>query len=95
MTDRVYLQHPTDDDSITIPVGFNWFAFFFGPVWAFSKGQWQIAALMILVGFPIALLGEALPPIGLGIGIIIAVVYGTKANEWHKLALLRKGYKVL
>ena len=39
--------------------------------------------------------GARLLPLGFLIGIGIAVLYGTKANEWHKLALLRKGYRVL
>lgn len=95
MSDRVYLQHPTDDDSIAVRVGFSWFAFLFGPVWAFSKGLRLIGVTMILVGIPVVILSEALPPMGLAIGVVIAVLYGTKANEWHKRALLGKGYTVL
>lgn len=95
MSDRIYLQHPTDDDSVGIPVGFSWMAFLLGPVWAFSRRLYLLGAAMILGAIPVAILSEALPPLGFLIGIGIAVLYGTKANEWHKLALLRKGYRVL
>jgi hypothetical protein len=95
MSDRIYLQHPVNDDSVGIPVGFNWMAFLFGPVWAFSKRQWKIAAGMIFAGIPLTVLLEAVPPIGVLVGIAVALLYGTKANVWHKEALLRKGYKVL
>lgn len=95
MSDRIYLQHPTDDDSVAIHVGFSWMAFLFGPVWAFSRKLYLTGAVMVLVAIPVTFLSEALPPLGLLIAIGIAVLCGTKANEWHKLALLRKGYKVL
>lgn len=95
MSDRIYLQHPTDDDSVGIPVGFSWMAFLLGPVWAFSRRLYLLGAAMILGAIPVAILSEALPPLGFLIGVGIAALYGTKANEWHKLALLRKGYRVL
>lgn len=95
MSGRVYLQHPTRDDSVGVPVGFSWMACLFGPVWAFSKRLWLIGAVMILVAIPVTILSDALPPLGILIGIGIAALYGTKANEWHKNALLRKGYKIL
>lgn len=95
MSERVYLQHPTRDDSVGVPIGFSWMACLFGPIWAFSKRLWLIGAVMILVAIPVTILSEALPPLGILIGIGIAVLYGNRANDWHTQALLRKGYKLL
>ncbi len=50
---------------------------------------------MIIVAIPVTILSAALPPLGFLIGIVIAALYGAKANEWHKLVLLRAGYWAL
>lgn len=76
------LYHPTNGSIEETWDGFSWPAFFFGVIWLAVKQLWVhfIVSLVILFGTA-----------GFG-GLFIWIFYGFKGNEFHKSALLSKGY---
>jgi hypothetical protein len=68
---------------------FNWPAFFFTWIWAFTKGLWQNAliTLGILIGTTILDIIIDVPALsyGLNIGLPIglSVMYGQTGNKWY------------
>ena len=98
MTDRIYLQHPTSDETVAVNTGFSWAAFLLGFVWALMKRLWLLALLMLATNLLIGLIGFAGPTadvISLILSVAFAAYCGMNANKWHRSALERKGYVVL
>jgi hypothetical protein len=68
---------------------FNWAAFFFTWIWAFSKGLWQnaLATLGIIVFVSIidAMIDNPAVSSGLtiGLGIGLGMAYGQTGNKWY------------
>jgi hypothetical protein len=68
--------------------GYNWKAFFFGPLWFLSKGMGN-QALFYLMFVYLFYSGSGFSGL-----IILAVITGFVANKDHKKYLLEKGYKI-
>ena len=98
MTDRIYLQHPTRDETVVVSVGFSWPALLLGFIWALMKRLWGVALFMLVVDLALGLIGLAgitADLISLVLSIVFAIYCGMSANDWHRRALERKGYMVL
>lgn len=55
----------------------NWFAFLFSWIWAFTKGLWELA--LINIGLNILLSRINLS----WLSFVIAVLWGIKGNYWY------------
>jgi hypothetical protein len=98
MADRIYLQHPTRDETIAVSVGFSWPALLLGFIWALMKRLWGVALFMLAVDLALGLIGLAgvtADLISLVLSIAFAVYCGMRANDWHRRILESKGYVVL
>ncbi|RQZ05378.1 DUF2628 domain-containing protein [Burkholderia sp. Bp9031] len=98
MSKRIYLQHPTRDETVAVNTGFNLAACLLGFIWALTKKLWVIALAMLAVDFALAVIGLAgatADRISLVLCILFAIYCGMFANEWHRRALERRGYTVL
>ncbi|WP_080408981.1 DUF2628 domain-containing protein [Burkholderia ubonensis] len=95
MSARVYLQHPTRDDSIGIRVGYSWPAFLLGPLWALSKGLWFVGTLMTLVAFLCEILTDGVPPLGIFLTLVASAIYGSRGNEWYVWTMKKRGWQLL
>jgi hypothetical protein len=78
-------------DEIGLPAykKFNWPAFFFVWIWAFTKGLWQNALVTLGIIFAATLIDIAIDnpalsrALNIGFGIGYAIMYGTNANKWY------------
>jgi hypothetical protein len=98
MTDRIYLQHPTRDETVAVNVGFSWPALLLGFIWALMKRLWGVALFMLGVNLALGVIGLAgitADLISLVLSIVFAIYCGMRANDWHRRILERKGYVVL
>jgi Protein of unknown function (DUF2628) len=98
MTDRIYLHHPSRDETVAVSIGFSWPALLLGFIWALMKRLWGVAGLMLAVDLALGLIGLAgitADLISLVLSIVFAIYCGLSANDWHRRALERKGYVVL
>jgi Protein of unknown function (DUF2628) len=98
MTGRIYLQHPSRDETVAVGVGFSWPALLLGFIWALMKRLWGVALFMLVVDLALGLIGLAgitADLISLVLSIGFAIYCGIRANEWHRRVLERKGYVVL
>ncbi|MDE1181133.1 DUF2628 domain-containing protein [Paraburkholderia sp.] len=95
MPDRIFLKHPSRDETIAVATGFSWAACLLGFVWALMKRMWLLAALLLvadlLIGF-IGLAGESADIASLVLSILFAAFCGMNGNRWHRQALERQGY---
>jgi hypothetical protein len=92
-------KHPTQGFDV-VKQGFSWPAFFFSWLWAFVKKMWIHGAvflgIVLILNFAsIAFqseesMGGLLIIFLVGIGINYFI--GTKANEWRRGDLLKKGF---
>jgi hypothetical protein len=81
--------------------GFNWLAFFFGYLWAFSEGLVSVAGRLFAIdvfGFVLIKAYEIVNHSWLlvlsGLILIIThVVSGCIGSDWLRASLLRQGYK--
>lgn len=55
----------------------NWPAFLFTWIWAFSKGAWGIALVMLFIGIPLSMLTFGI------FGLIMAITMGIKGNYFY------------
>jgi Protein of unknown function (DUF2628) len=98
MTDRIYLQHPSRDETVAVSVGFSWPALLLGFIWALMKRLWGVALFMLIVDLALGVIGLAgvtADLISLVLSIVFAIYCGMRANDWHRRVLERKGYVVL
>ena len=98
MTDRIYLQHPTRDETVAVSIGFSWPALLLGFIWALMKRLWGVALFMLAVNLALGVIGLAgvtADLISLVLSIVFAIYCGMSANDWHRRALERKGYVAL
>ena len=95
------LDTPNGVRTVSVKNGFNWPSFFFGALWAWSKGLVAIGfgLLFLAVGYKFldTLLWMQGPVGGLlsffiGLGILAWV--GTRGNMWVANSLKEKGYKL-
>jgi hypothetical protein len=98
MADRIYLQHPTRDETIAVSVGFSWPALLLGFIWALMKRLWGVALFMLAAELALGLIGLAGTTaylVSLLLSIVFAIYCGIRANDWQRSILERKGYVVL
>jgi len=78
---------------------FNWPAFFFTWIWAFTKGLWQnaLVTLGLVIGgniifdaLAVALQSPGISMGNLGLQIGIAIFYGTNGNKWYYRKTVKK-----
>jgi len=84
----------------SVKSGFCWPAFFFGPLWAWSKGLVAIGFGLLLVNVSTNYLGYTSlgkSNVGASIGILAGLGWGIwvgfSANNWLRRSLERQGYK--
>ena len=97
MAERIYLQHPTKDETVEVSTGFSWSAFLLGFVWALMKRMWLVALVLLAVDLAIGLIGFAgvtADVISLVLSIVFAIYCGMNANQWYRRDLERKGYVI-
>ena len=99
---ELYRLEAGDGDRLaSVKSGFCWPAFFFGPLWAWSKGLVAIGFGLLLIALIFNYVGYELPrEVGLsGAYAVILVSFGWaawvgfSANNWVRRALERQGYK--
>ncbi|RFU43762.1 DUF2628 domain-containing protein [Paraburkholderia sp. DHOC27] len=98
MTERIYLRHPSQDETVAVGIGFSWPALLLGFIWALMKRLWGIAAFMLAVDLALGLIGLAgvsADLISLALSIVFAIYCGMRANDWHRRDLQRRGYLVV
>jgi hypothetical protein len=98
MADRIYLQHPTRDETIAVSVGFSWPALLLGFIWALMKRLWGVALVLLAVEIALGLIGLAGATaylVSLLLSIVFGIYCGIRANDWHRRILESKGYVVL
>jgi uncharacterized protein DUF2628 len=61
----------------------NWAAFFFGPIWAASKGLWVNAILFFCLGFVLSALSMGV------LGLAVGVIYGVRGNYFYYSHLVK------
>ena len=98
---KVYTAHTApwstenDEGLVLIKEGFNWAAFFFGPIWALSHRLW-IMALIILSGYFLINLGGSFVDLGSETTVIVQFTFsfclGLWGNDCHRWVLMRQGY---
>ena len=88
--------------AVLVKEGFSWPAFFFGALWAATKGLWWPAfvvltvldsGLWFLTGYAEAQSQGLLALLGLATTLAYAVVRGRFGNQWLRSGLQRKGFK--
>ncbi|MEK9708323.1 MAG: DUF2628 domain-containing protein [Alphaproteobacteria bacterium] len=99
---RIYTVHApgwspaADADAVLVPEGFNWAAFFFGPLWALWHGMWRtaIALLVISLGLSGAVFAAGMTDaVDMTLSIAVQVAIGLWANDWRRYALARRDYR--
>ena len=89
--------------------GFSWPAFFFGPIWAFTKGMVLRGFLLLLVNvalFVFLFIGEILYfltgdvrggvhliQVAFVAPVLWSVWVGARGNSWRRRMLIRRGYE--
>lgn len=58
----------------------NWCAFFFSWIWAFTKGMWGLALINLAINL---VLGAATEGFGFIFGIVISVLWGLRGNYFY------------
>lgn len=95
------------DQTVSVTRGFSFWGFVFAWGWLFSRGLWLHGLVIILIYIPVyffhsIIMGliistRQLPELYyLTPSIVLAVIHiyvGCKGKQWHRTALLRKGYK--
>lgn len=75
--------------------GFNWWAFFFIGLWAFTKGLTWAG----IIGLSLTLMANRMPPdadiIAIPILVILMLVYGFMGNNWVAAKLEKQKYSLL
>ncbi|MBU2577156.1 MAG: DUF2628 domain-containing protein [Nanoarchaeota archaeon] len=72
-----------------VGIGFNGWAFFFGPLWFLVKGM---IGMMLLVFIGNLLIASFFGWIG---SILFCIIIGATANRTHEDHLIKKGYSIL
>ena len=89
--------------------GFSWPAFFFGPIWALTKGMVPIAGALLLMNILLVVFFYTIPILhsitGDAVGtaqlmvlpysaqILWAIWVGARGNSWRRRHLVRRGYE--
>ncbi len=89
--------------------GFSWPAFFFGPIWALTKGLMLRAAVIFLINIALFvfffsgeiiyfLTGDVrgyihLTPVAVVANVLWFVWVGARGNSWRRRLLIRRGYE--
>ena len=95
----IYKNENTNEFN-AVKKGFSWPGFFFGWIWAFVKGLAGIGALLLLwviISNIIVYSGqdESASIIISIIGLVIAIIVGSKGNSWREKKLIEKGFKYI
>jgi hypothetical protein len=83
-----------DRDARFVADGFNWAAFLFGPLWAFTHRLWGtgLAMLLALIAFAVASEMLQLDPIADGaLGLALSALFGFEANDRLRAGLAARG----
>lgn len=95
MTERIYFQHPSNQDVVSVPTGFSWLAALLGFIWAANRKLWMLALVLLLVDVAIGLVSLINGTVDLiaSVGSVAFAVYcGMAANRWHCRILESKGW---
>ena len=84
------------DDVTLVPEGFNFSAFLFTVLWALWNRLWVLACVIAVVLVAVATL-----PLQFGLGsdiagvlqLAVALLFGFEANDLHRYALIKAGYR--
>lgn len=87
---------------VSVPTGFSWGAFLFGPLWAVVKRAWSLFFVLLFADVLLFVLGAlaeqlsegmAMALIFLFLNLLLMFICGKFANAWLRAVLLRKGYR--
>ncbi len=90
-------------ESVSVKNGFSWPAFFFGPLWAWSKGMWGVGFALFGGNLVVNAVSTAIsagagrqdPEAVLVFSMIIPLAWagfiGAQGNEWLRNSLLNQG----
>ena len=102
MKQYMVFQHP-DHRIEAVKVGWSWPGFFFGPLWALSKGlvllgcgSWLGLFLIVaMIGSASGARPDAAGPVINFLALILAVLFGAVGNSLREKKLTSKGYKLM
>ena len=100
MSQNIYVH--SDGRQESIKNGFSWPAFFFGAIWAWTKGMvgvgFALLGLAIILRITpfilVDLLGEAGVYVDFLLSVAVLIWVGLNGNKWRRQSMPQRGYRV-
>ena len=100
MSQNIYVH--SDGRQESIKNGFSWPAFFFGAIWAWTKGMvgvgFALLGLAIILRITpfilVDLLGEAGVYVDFLLSVAVLIWVGLNGNKWRRQSMPQRGYKL-